>query len=143
MKKIAMIIAGVVAMLGFALIPLMSAPVYAANCPKTLPASQQAGCAACLVEDDANNTWDDTEGKCNRAGNDLNNIIHTIINVMLFIVGILSVAMIIFGGIRYAASAGNKNAVDSAKNTIIYSIVGLVVAILAFAIVQWVFSSIT
>jgi hypothetical protein len=60
---------------------------------------------------------------------------------MLFIVGVLSVIMIVFGGIRYTTSTGDKGRIDSAKNTIIYAVVGLVVAILAFALVQWVFSA--
>lgn len=65
-------------------------------------------------------------------------IISTITNVLLFIVGALAVIMIIFGGIRYATSAGNASAVTAAKNTILYAIVGLIVAFLAFAAVNWV-----
>jgi hypothetical protein len=70
-------------------------------------------------------------------------IITTIINVMLFLIGILCVVMIIFGGIRYTTSTGEKGRIDSAKNTIIYAIVGLVVAIVAYALVNWVFVAIT
>jgi hypothetical protein len=69
-------------------------------------------------------------------------IITTIINVLLFIVGILCVVMIVFGGIRYTTSAGNKQAVDGAKNTIIYAVVGLIVAIVAYALVNWVFNAV-
>ena len=46
--------------------------------------------------------------------------------------------MLIYGGIRYTTSGGNANSVTAAKNTIMYSIIGLVVAILAFAVVQFV-----
>jgi len=74
---------------------------------------------------------------------DLNGTIHTVINVMLFIIGILSVIMIIFGGIRFVISRGKSEDVKSARDTIMYSIVGLVVAIVAYAIVQWVFSSLS
>ena len=62
----------------------------------------------------------------------------TIVNVMLFVVGALSVIMLIWGGIRYATSGGSSSAVTSAKNTIMYAIIGLVVAFLAYAIVNWV-----
>lgn len=62
----------------------------------------------------------------------------TIINVMLFIIGAISVVMIIIGGIRYAVSSGNSTSVTGAKNTILYAVVGLIVAFLAFAIVNWV-----
>lgn len=65
-------------------------------------------------------------------------IINTVINTMLFIVGILSVIMIIYAGIRYATAHGDKGQVESAKNTLIYAIVGLVVSILAYALVNWV-----
>jgi hypothetical protein len=67
-------------------------------------------------------------------------IIPRIINLMLFIVGILAIIMLIFGGIRYAVSGGDKNRVDNAKNTILYAIVGLIVAILGYAVVNWVVS---
>ena len=61
-----------------------------------------------------------------------------IINVILYIVGILAVVMIIFGGIKYMTSAGDQSAVTSAKNTILYGIIGLVITLLAYAIVQFV-----
>ena len=69
-------------------------------------------------------------------------IFSTIVNVILFIVGALSVVMIIYGGIRYTISAGDSSKVTSAKNTIMYAIVGLIVSILAFAIVNFVVGSI-
>lgn len=74
----------------------------------------------------------------NVADEDPNVLIKNLINTLLFIVGILSVAMLIYGGIRYTTSAGNSAAITGAKNTIIYSIVGLVVSFLAFAVVNWV-----
>jgi ABC-type Fe3+ transport system permease subunit len=46
--------------------------------------------------------------------------------------------MLIWGGIRYTTSAGNQNSVTAAKNTILYAIIGLVVAVFAYAIVNWV-----
>ena len=46
--------------------------------------------------------------------------------------------MIIYGGISYVISAGAADKVKRARDTIVYSVVGLVVAIIAFAIVQWV-----
>ena len=70
-------------------------------------------------------------------------IITTITNTLLFIVGALAVIMIIFGGIRYATSAGNASSVTAAKNTILYAIVGLIIAFLAFALVNWVLGSLT
>lgn len=46
--------------------------------------------------------------------------------------------MLIYGGIRYTVSGGNAEAVKNAKNTILYAIVGIVVAVLAFAAVNFV-----
>ena len=62
----------------------------------------------------------------------------TIVNVLLFIIGAVSVVMLIYGGIRYTTSGGNANSVTAAKNTIMYAIIGLIIAIFAFAIVNFV-----
>ena len=70
-----------------------------------------------------------------------NGVFKTITNVLLFIIGAIAVIMLIIGGIRYTVSGGDSNAITSAKNTILYAIVGIVVAILAFAVVNWVIGS--
>lgn len=70
-------------------------------------------------------------------------IFTTIVNVMLFIIGAICVIMLIWGGIRYTTSAGNSASVTAAKNTIMYAIIGLVIAFLAFAVVNWVLVAIT
>jgi len=70
-------------------------------------------------------------------------VITTITNTLLFVAGALAVIMIIIGGIRYATSGGNASNVTAAKNTILYAIVGLIIAFLAFAIVNWVLGAIT
>lgn len=64
-----------------------------------------------------------------------------IVNVMLFVLGIVAVIMIVIGGIRYVLSAGDSSAVTGAKNTILYSVVGLVVALLAYAIINFVLTA--
>ena len=66
-----------------------------------------------------------------------NAIIPKAINLMLFVVGVLAIFMMIYGGIRYVLS-GDNTRVKDAKNTILYAIVGLVVAILGYAVVNWV-----
>lgn len=68
-------------------------------------------------------------------------IFKTIVNVLLFIIGAISVIMLIIGGIRYTVSGGDSSAVTAAKNTILYAVVGIVVAILAYAIVNFVITS--
>ena len=72
-----------------------------------------------------------------------NDIVVIIINIMLWLIGILAVIMLIFGGIKYATSAGDSNKVTSAKNTIMYAVIGLIIAIFAWAIVRWVTDSVS
>ncbi len=60
------------------------------------------------------------------------------LNILMYAVAVISVVMIIFGGIRYATSGGNAEKVKSAKNTILYAVVGLAVALLALVIVKFV-----
>jgi len=73
---------------------------------------------------------------------DLTATIRAIINTIILIVGMLAVVMIIIGGINYALSQGDPGKVKKAKDTILYGIVGLVVSLLAFAIVQFVLQAI-
>ncbi len=68
-------------------------------------------------------------------------VFETVSKVLLFVIGAISVIMLIVGGIRYTVSQGDSAQVTSAKNTILYSIVGLVIAILAFAAVDFVAKS--
>lgn len=114
---------------------LVSAPTFAADCaPGTTGLKNANSCAKGVQE--ANG------GPTNLFDGD-SPIFTTAINIMLFIIGILSVIMLIYGGIRYVLSSGDSGAVTNAKNTIMYAIIGLVISILAYAIVNFVISSIT
>ena len=75
---------------------------------------------------------------CGAKGEALPDMMKKIINAILMILGIIAVIMIIIGGIRYTTSNGDSSAIKSAKDTIMYAVIGLVVAILAFAIVNFV-----
>lgn len=70
----------------------------------------------------------------------VSSVIHTVSNILIFAVGIAAVIMIIVGGLRYTLSGGDQSKVTSAKNTIIYAVVGVALAIMAYAIVQFVFT---
>ena len=70
-------------------------------------------------------------------------LVKKVINILLWAIGIISVIMIIIGGIRYATSNGDSTQVTAAKNTIMYAVVGLVIAIFAYAIVNFVLTQIT
>ncbi len=79
----------------------------------------------------------------NCKGNDLNTMIRTIINGIIFAVGMVAVVMIILGGVNYATSQGDPGKVKKGKDTIMYGIIGLVISILAFAIINFVLGMIT
>lgn len=68
-------------------------------------------------------------------------IFTTIINTLLFLIGAISVIMLVYGGIQYTLSSGDSGKVTNAKNTILYAVVGLIVAILSYAIVNFVLTS--
>ena len=74
---------------------------------------------------------------------DLQTVIQNVIRVLLFIVGAAAVIMLIVGAVRYTVSAGDQQAVANAKNTILYAIVGVIVAVLAWVAVDYVFNVLT
>ncbi len=76
---------------------------------------------------------------CKAQGDDnAASMIQIVINILLFLVGTIAVIMIVVGGIRYTTSNGNASQVKEAKDTIIYSVIGLIVAMMAYAIVNFV-----
>ena len=71
-------------------------------------------------------------------GKSVDNTVGSIVNVLLWVVGILSVTLIVWSGFKYITSAGDTSKLASAKSTLIYAVVGLIIAILAYAIVTFV-----
>ena len=65
-----------------------------------------------------------------------------ITSIALYVIGAISVIMLIWGGLRYIISGGDNKKVTDAKNTILYAIIGLIFAVLAYAIVRFVLNSI-
>lgn len=122
MNKIKIAIVSVVALLGIVLaVPTVT---YASTASEAI----RGGVTAVGGQDAGNNVSLASRAK-------------DITNILLFILGAVSVVMIIIGGIRYVVSAGEGSAVKGAKNTILYAVVGLVVALLAYAIVNFVITS--
>jgi hypothetical protein len=80
-----------------------------------------------------NNCSTDTNGD---ASTGLTTIAQTITKYFSIIVGAISIIMIIYGGFRYITSGGDSGKVGSAKNTLIYAIVGLIIVALAQLIVR-------
>lgn len=69
---------------------------------------------------------------------DLVENIRVITNTLLFAIGVVAVIMLIVGGFRYIFSGGNSTNTSAAKDTILYAVIGIVVALLAYAIVNFV-----
>ncbi len=71
----------------------------------------------------------------------LNALLVKVVNIFSAIVGVIAVIMIIVGGLKYITSGGDSGNVSTAKNTIIYAIVGLVIVALAQIIVRFVLTT--
>lgn len=103
------------------------------------PANAQIESGLCA----GTNLSTDNPGGCENAGeaeDKVQGLIRLIINIFSIVVGVVSVIMIIIGGLKYITSSGDSNNVTSAKNTILYAIIGLIVVALAQFIVQFVLS---
>ena len=74
------------------------------------------------------------------SGTNVNGIITSLINILSIVVGVIAVIMIIFAGAKYITSGGDTQKVTSAKNALIYAIIGLVIVALAQVIVHFVLS---
>lgn len=72
--------------------------------------------------------------------NTVDKIIKTVINLFSIIVAVIAVIMIIVGGVKYITSGGESGKVTSAKNTILFAIIGLIVVAFAQIIVRFVLS---
>lgn len=125
-------IVGFAAVLAFAVVAFVTpSSVFAAECSDGASGGAAAGLDCSRGTNVPVNLFGD------------NSIFSTIVDVLLFVIGAVSVVMLIWGGIRYTTSAGNSTSVTAAKNTIMYAIIGLIIAFLAYAIIHWVVGAIT
>ena len=106
-----------------------------------LPSS--VGARALDVFDDACSGSASTTALCEDRNNEqIQGFVKNLVNVMLYVLGAISVIVIIFAGIFYVMSMGDATAITKAKNTLLYAVIGLVVALLAYAIVNFVLAAI-
>jgi hypothetical protein len=125
MKKLLLAIAGVL-LLNFGMFAI---PAYAAN----------TGKEAC-----EGYTGDFKEELCGKGGNSEANLQKTVSNVLLVVfglLGILAVVFVIIGGFKFTTSQGDPGRVQQAKNTIMYSLIGLVISISAFTITTFILNA--
>ena len=114
----------------------VSAPAMAITCPEgtyraqnSIPADNIAQC---------NLPAEDSEGQ---TGN-LWKTVQTIINWVLAVLGLVTVIMIIIGGFTYLTSQGDPGKTKKGRDTILYGVIGLIIALLAFAIVNFVLTNV-
>lgn len=121
---------------------IAAAVVVASVCGGVLSA-QPAGAAVDLYKDVcAAPNAQDTEF-CKQKGKTADSVIQGIINFLLMLAAIISVIVIIVGGFRYSTSGGDANQVTAAKNTILYAVIGLVVSLFAWSIVNFAYEFMT
>ena len=113
-----------------AFLVIITRPVFA-DCA-TNPT--EAGCPCALNSSSA--ICKDLENK-----DGLSNTIKNATKIVLFIAGALAVIMIIYGSIRFMTAHGDAKQVESARLIVTYSVIGLIIAILAYALVNFVLSN--
>ena len=132
-KKYAVIVTS----LCMALIPVVAPAIVSAQ-NNDIQKCLGQGSTLKISDGNACNAGDTTQGTTK-----VNTLITDIVNIFSAIVGIVSVIMIIYGGFRYITSGGDSGNVTSAKNTIVYAVLGLVVVAMAQFIVQFVLNKVT
>jgi hypothetical protein len=115
---------------GLALTP---ATTFAADCP---PGTAQTKCDACEGVNALNGS---TSKTCDpNAGTSVETVISNIIQLLSLIVGLIAVIMVIVGGLKYITANGDSGALTSARNTIIYALIGAVIVAVAQVLVHFV-----
>lgn len=130
MKKIKLTLASAV----LAVSTLVGVATLAPAAPVAAASPEQSACEG------SGGTW--TGGNCNQGTRTVTGTIRSVGNILVFLTGAISVLMIIIGGVRYALSGGDQGTITSAKNTILYAIVGVIISVAAYAIVNFVLSNV-
>jgi hypothetical protein len=105
---------------------LVSSPAFAATPEES----------ACLG---SGGTWSGTT--CSQGARTVAGTIKSVGNIIIFVTGAISVLMIIIGGLRYTTSNGDQGSITGAKNTILYAIIGLIVSVMAYAIINFILTN--
>ena len=117
--------------------------------PLLIPATSLAANCGPIAQNISNGVAETTPGasspNCGSVGIDtgIRNTAIVVVDILSVVVGVVAVIMIIYGGFRYITSGGESGNVQSAKNTLLFAIVGLVIVALAQIIVRWVIGTST
>lgn len=77
-------------------------------------------------------------GDCGTGASSFVGAFARISNTLIFLVGAIAVVMVIIGALRYVLSNGDATGLKNAKDTIMYALIGVVVAVLSYALVAFV-----
>jgi len=138
-NKIKSILLSLSAVIMFSLTAAIPATVMAVDCTGGSTVSP-TNTNQCLCSGSNIDLTGATQG-CDSGTSSIGKLIRTIINVLSVIIGAIAVIMIIVGGFRYITSAGSAEGTKSARQTIVYAIVGLVIVALAQIIVHFVLNN--
>lgn len=116
-------------------------PVF--NAPASADLFSGAKGEACSAVDASDSSGNCDQNKLDQGQTSLSTTLTTLLNLLTMIVGIMSVIMLIISGIRFVTAGGDSNHVSSAKNTLIYALVGLVIVAFAQIIVKLVLTRIS
>lgn len=122
MSRVKLLIVGLFVTIGFLATPPALAIDLNENICKDLPNNQ--GCKV-VKENDLGTK---------------NNAVQRVLGQIFLVLGGVATIMIIYGGVLYAISQGEQAKVTKAKNTILYAVIGLIVALMAYAIVAFISS---
>ncbi|MDB5183211.1 MAG: rane protein [Candidatus Saccharibacteria bacterium] len=121
LKKLKYIIAG----LSLAIIPALAVSYVSAD------AAQDSVCQGIGLVSSTGGCVEDASSPS------VGGTVHAVVTILSWVVGVLSVIMVIVGGFKYITSGGDSTKVGSAKNTILYAVVGLVIVAMAQVIVRF------
>ena len=107
-------------------LPMGSAYAADVACPPGSVRPTAPTAVECNVEESDRSVWDITK---------------QIINVIIAVLGIVAVVVIVLGGVSYVTSQGDPAKTKKARDTILYGVIGLVIALLAYGIVNFVLAS--
>jgi hypothetical protein len=128
MKKIRLLLLALIASVSFIGI---ATPVYAAD------DARNSVCEGIGAVGDTTSCAEDPTGVT------VTKLVRTIVRILSYVVGAVSIIMIIIGSLKYITSTGDSAKVTSAKNTIIYAVIGIIIAVLAQLIIRFVITEVT
>jgi len=117
-------------------VPAIAAPAAYAACNSTTANAIANGASTAL-----NSTSGGLTTCTGNSTGSIGNLSAQVVNIFSVIVGVAAVIMIIYGGFRYVTSGGDSGRISSAKNSLIYAIVGLIIVALAQVIVHFVLTA--